>query len=510
MKYAVNSDKMKEIDNYTRDVIKIPSQVLMERAALEVVRVMKEKLQTTDRVLAVCGPGNNGGDGIAVGRILHLQGYQVAILLVGEEEGGSNLFREQLEIARNLGITIENNNKLHEYNIIIDAIFGVGLSRDITGKFEETIRDINRNDNMIYAVDIPTGISADTGKVMNIAVRADRTIAFGCQKQGMLVYPGAYYAGEVTVVDIGFPQSAIDRAKPDTFYYDSIDLCKLPERFSHSNKGTYGKVLVIAGSKGMSGAAYLSAKAAYRTGAGIVKILTSRKNRNILQTSLPEALFAAYDADDYGKEEQNRNLIDMIGWASVIVIGPGLGRSEIAENVLTLVLEHTTAPIVVDADALNMLSSRMDRMNREAGDRLGILAGMLPEDTVLTPHLMEFSRLTGIPVTDIADNIIDTATQCSYNNKLIYVLKDARTIVTKEGRKYINLSGNNGMATAGSGDVLSGIIAALISQGLYPYDASCIGVYIHGLAGDIAAGKKGTYSLMSGDIADAIEEVLHA
>lgn len=510
MKYAVNSEKMKKIDLYTTEWIKIPSQVLMERAALEVVRVMKEKLQTTDRILAVCGPGNNGGDGIAAGRILHLQGYQVAILLLGAEETGNSLFKEQLEIARNLGITIENNNKLHEYNIIIDAIFGIGLSRDITGVFEDTIREINRKDNMVYSIDIPSGISADTGKVMNIAVRADRTITFGCQKQGMLVYPGAYYAGEITVADIGFPQTAIDKAEPDTFYYDSTDLSSLPARYSHSHKGSYGKVLVIAGSKGMSGAAYLSAKAAYRTGAGMVKILTSRKNRNILQTSLPEALFAEYDPEDSEKDEIIRNLIDMIGWASVIVIGPGLGRSERAENLLTLVMEHAAVPVVVDADALNMLSSRLDKTGGEAGERLGILAGMLPEDTVLTPHLMELSRLTKTPVTDIADNIIDTATQCSYNNKLIYVLKDARTIVTKEGRKYINLSGNNGMATAGSGDVLSGMIAALISQGLKPYDASCLGVYIHGLAGDAAVGKKGIYSLMSGDIADAIEEVLRS
>lgn len=508
MRYAINSAQAKAIDDYTTQAIGIPSRVLMERAALEAVKVIKEETSERDRILVVCGPGNNGGDGIAAGRLLYLMGCRVAICLLADELKCSEGLREQLAIARNLGMTFENSNKLHEYNIIIDAIFGVGLTRDVSGDYEAAVNAINSSPCKVYSLDIPSGISSDTGKIMNVAVKACRTITFGYMKQGMLVFPGAEYAGEITVADIGFPQVALEKASPDTYYYDGSDISRLPARYARSHKGTYGKVLIIAGSPGMSGAAYLSAMAAYRTGAGLVKVLSSADNRIILQSALPEALFTSYDSNGKDTIISGQELSDMLSWADVIAIGPGLSRSDIADRLLTEVLENARVPLVIDADAINLLAMRLDRVSRDSRVRLDKLSVMLPGNTILTPHVGELYRLTGIAADIISDNIIDTAGQCSYNNSLIYVLKDARTVVAGEGLRYINVSGNNGMAVGGSGDVLTGIIAALVAQGMSPFEAACLGVYIHGLAGDAAAVRTGYYSLMAGDIIEALKEIL--
>ena len=545
MRYAVNSMQMKMIDDYTVQVHHTSALELMERAAEAVAAVVMKQADKADRILVICGPGNNGGDGVAAGRLLFIQGYHVAILFVGEEGKTSKAMEIQLEKAKKLGVPIDNTNKPHEYNesmvrrgitemvsgheVLIDALFGVGLSRDVTGEYEAVINIMNNSKKTVYAVDIPSGISADSGKVMNAAVRADVTITFGYRKQGLLLYPGAEHAGRIIAADIGFPETAALQADPDTFYYGEEDLDRLPVRREYSNKGTYGKVLVIAGSKGMSGAAYLAAKAAYRTGAGLVKILTSEANRIILQTSLPEALFSAYD-EGADSEERLQKLQENLDWASVIVIGPGLGGSAIAEELTDTVIKYAGVPLIIDADGLGLVAKELSRRSKDDGiipagqfpadtvpdgvaedkvnKRIVLLSEYLKADTILTPHLKELSGLLKMTLPEITDNLIDTARRCTYNNKLIYVIKDARTIVAQQKSRYINVSGNHGMATGGSGDVLTGIIAGLIAQGMKPYEAACLAVYIHGRAGDAAARRKGTYSMMAGDIVDSIEEVL--
>lgn len=550
MRYAVNSKEMKKIDEYTIQEAGIPAFVLMERAAKEVVAVMKTRIDKADHILAVCGSGNNGGDGVAAGRILYLQGYHVAILFIGDENRASDGMKAQLEIAKRIGIPMENRSKLSEYNIIIDSIFGIGLSKPVSGEQEEIINEINQGDHYVYSVDLPSGISADSGKVMKVAVKADETITFGQNKLGLMFYPGTEYAGKLTIADIGFPQLAIEQVKPEFTYFEPADLLQLPDRKKDGHKGSFGKVLVIAGSEGMSGAAYLSAKAAYRTGAGLVKILTSKANRLILQTQLPEALFSAYD-EEKPEEEKRFKLQQDLEWASVIVIGPGLGMTEAAQELVDFVLDTAKVPLVLDADAINLLARELDHkaevkaipllgeerneeerneeernkeeQNKEgqnkaqqeeswkekaAPDRWTGLTAKLKENTILTPHLLELARLMGRSVSEVSNNLVDTAKQCSYNNKLIYAIKDARTLVVQEEKRYINLSGNNGMATGGSGDVLSGIIAGLIAQGMKEYDAACLGVYLHGLAGDAAAKEKGVYSLMASDIIGSLEVVL--
>lgn len=501
MKYIIDSDKMKKIDKYTMEVIKIPSLVLMERAAMEVVALIKQKIKKEDRILVVCGPGNNGADGVAAGRILFLQGYQVAILLPFDKQKYSEQMRAQLTIAENLGMSIDNSNKLNEYNIIIDAIFGIGLSKPVLGIASDIIEEINNGKHDVYSVDIPSGISADTGRVLNTAIKADYTITFGYLKQGLILYPGAEYAGEIRLADIGFPDMALPYVGADTFCYSKEDLSRLPNRKKDGHKGTFGRVLVVAGSEGMSGAAYLSAKACIKTGAGMVKVLTDSKNRNIIQTLLPEALFASYDKDE--------DIASMVSWAQAIVIGPGLGLTKTTERLLDLLINQQDVPLIIDADAINILAKWLDNdyEAKSKEKRIKVLADLLPKNTVITPHPMELSRLLNISTSEISDNIIDIANQCSYN-ELVYVMKDARTIIAGSGKKYMNISGNNGMATAGSGDVLTGMIAGLIAQGMENYEAACLAVYIHGLAGDVAAENVGTYSLMAGDIVDEISNVL--
>ncbi len=562
MRYAVNSEEMKKIDDYTIQAAGIPALELMERAALEVVRAMKKKVGKADRILAVCGTGNNGGDGVAAGRLLYLQGYHVAILFIGDENKTSDSMKVQLEMAKRIGIPMENRDRLPEYNIIIDALFGVGLSRPVSGEYEEIISRINQEPHYVYSVDLPSGISTDNGQVMKLAVKADETVTFGHHKLGLILYPGAEYAGKLTVADIGFPQAATDQVGPGFWYYEPSDLARLPRRSRAGHKGSFGKVLIIAGSKGMSGAAYLSGKAAYRTGAGLVKIMTSEANRLIIQTLLPEALFSSYDGEGLAGEERQGRLLRELEWASVVVVGPGLSLTPTARELVETVISKARAPVIIDADAINLLAGILDH-NQEAessslsqdkekgtgeqeaeergigeqetkereagereiggqeaeereqpwkaariGDRWRKLMSLLKEDTILTPHLLELARLTGFPVTEISNNLVDTANQCSYNNKLIYVMKDARTLVAQGRKRYLNVSGNNGMATGGSGDVLTGIIAALIAQGMAEYEAACLGVYIHGLAGDAAAEKKGVYSMMASDIIDSLGDVL--
>ena len=509
MKYAVDSREMRIIEDYTINRAGVPAVDLMERAALAVVEDVVNNINKNDRICVVCGRGNNGGDGAAIARLLFMRGYDVTIIPIGDGAAPTgSLFELQLEKAGSLGVPIENRNKLDEYNIIIDAIFGIGLSRPVTGVYEQIINEINNNKGMIFSVDVPSGISADNGRVLNVAVKAHRTITFGYMKKGLLLYPGAEYAGKVIVADIGLAPEALSWLCDPSFYYEPEDLSLLPYRPAYSHKGTFGRVLVIAGSKGMSGAAFLSANAAYRMGAGLVKVLTSEANRTIIQSLLPEALFASYD-EDYSEESGRSRLLEDLYWASVVVIGPGLGKEEPAFWLLDKVLSEAKVPVIIDADAINILSERLNQANLMPEKRMERLSEYLKPQSIITPHLMELARLTGKTVSDIQDNLIDTAVACSYNNEIIYVIKDAKTIVTYKGKHYINTSGNNGMATGGSGDVLTGIIAALVAQGMDSYQASCLGVYIHGLAGDLAAHEKSSYSMMASDIIESIGRVIN-
>ncbi|BBF43789.1 NAD(P)HX epimerase / NAD(P)HX dehydratase [Lachnospiraceae bacterium KM106-2] len=505
MQYIVDSQQMKAIDQFTIEKIGIPSLVLMERAALAVSNNMLRKISKKDSILAICGTGNNGADGIAVARILMLQGNHVDIYIIGDEKRGSDAFRQQLRIAKNVGINVINNAKISEYNVIIDAIFGIGLNKKVTGSFETVILEVNANNNVVYSVDIPSGINASCGKVEGTAIQADYTISFGYYKMGQILYPGCEFMGELEIVDIGYPKEVLQEANVNAYLFEDVDLNRLPKRKNRSNKGDYGRVLVIAGTKNMSGACYLSAMAAYRTGAGLVKVLTVEDNRSVIQTKLPEAIVITYEPTNLKSKIEIDRIVREIEWATAIVIGPGIGISAASDCLLDLVLKNAKIPVIIDADGINMLAHHSEYVFEDDQGKRKI---DLPGNVILTPHLKEMSRLLDCDTAYVKDNLLSIAQSVTNNKEFVLALKDARTLVSNGKELYVNVSGNNGMSTGGSGDVLTGILAALVAQGLTPNEAACIGVYIHGRAGDHAREQVGTYSLMASDIINAIPFVM--
>ena len=276
MQYIADAREAKKIDGVSIHEIGIPSFVLMERAALKVADFITGIADMgKDRILILCGMGNNGGDGLAIGRILMERGFQIAFTLLGEEKKASEEMKQQIFIARNLSVPEVTNPQITDYTMIVDAIFGIGLTRGITGNYAACIEEVNHADATVISVDIPSGIDASTGKVLGCAIQADYTITFGINKRGLVLFPGAMYAGQVLIEEIGFPKKAVGEVAPAVFSYEKSDIPKLfPKRIPRSNKGSYGKCLVIAGSGQISGAAYFAAAAAYRMGSGLVKVLT--------------------------------------------------------------------------------------------------------------------------------------------------------------------------------------------------------------------------------------------
>lgn len=488
MKNIVSGTDMKKVDSYTIQKIGIPSIVLMERAALSVTELICKNETKDKTVLVVAGTGNNGADGLAVGRMLYLLGYRTCIYILGDINKSNDEFKQQLQIVNNLNIETSENPVSSD--IVVDAIFGVGLSRNVEGKYAEVIDFINSSKNKVYAVDIPSGVNADNGKICGVAVKADYTITFGSHKIGTVLYPGADYCGEVSVADIGVPEMSFDLNTNAIKYATEEDLKFIPPRPNYSNKGTYGKVLVIAGSKDISGAAYLCAKAAFRVGAGLVRVFTAEENRQTIQRLLPEAMVNTYDTEKFDKKA----LQACLNWCDVVAVGPGLSTGVIQKMIVEEVLD-SKLPAVIDADGINNISEE-EKLKKK-----------LRKNIILTPHLGEMSRLIHVPVNEIASDLIQYAADVNYKYNVNCILKDARTVIATEKQVFINLSGNNGMATAGSGDVLTGITAGLIAIGVSFDNAAVLAPYIHGVAGDMAAAKNSKAGLMATDIIEELKEI---
>ena len=478
MIYLPTGEQMRRADLYTIEEIGVPSMVLMERAALEVVRCMEEEQLDFRKVLVVCGSGNNGGDGYAIARLLHLKGHDVTIFFAGNSQKRSEENAQQAKIAAHYEIPVITNLDTEEYSVIIDALFGTGLKREITGHYREILCSVNQMTGEKVAVDLPSGIHDTTGAQMGIAFCADLTVAIAFPKRGL--------TGDIGISSETFSEGTV------TFGYEKQDLfLGFPKRKKNSHKGSYGKVLMIAGGKGMSGAAYLSAKAAYAVGAGLVQIYTHEENRVILQQLLPEAIITTYDTFD------SEQLEKLIQWADLIGIGCGLGKSDTAERVMQYTLKRALVPCVVDADGINILSKHMEWI--EVTNAL----------IVLTPHMKEMSRMLQCSVKELIEQRMERLHAFVERYKVVCVLKDARTLVAKEHRNtYLNLSGNAAMAKAGSGDVLAGVIVGILAQQCEPYTSACLGVFLHGLAGDMARDKKGAYSVLASDLVAEISSVL--
>ncbi len=512
-----DAEEAKEIYRISIHEIGIPSMVLMERAAMSVAACIREQSDpAVDRILAVCGTGNNGGDGVAIARILWEAGYSVSVLIIGQMGKCSDEMKQQITIAERIGMSIltadsretasvVTEEKLEKYTIVIDAIFGIGLSREIRGNYREWIAWINHSAARMVAVDIPSGIHASTGEVLGIAVQADQTVTFGTNKRGLVLYPGTQYAGEIVVADIGFPKQAVARVSPKAYTYDSRQLSVLlPKRKARSHKGTYGTVLVIAGSPQMSGACYFSSAAAYRVGAGLVHILTAQENAAVIRTKLPEAIVSTWSEETLDAEKEM--IRQKISSASVIVAGPGLGQSQAAQRLMEWVLEDTlqkNIPVVIDADGINQLAE-MEHYFTEDGQNGRMIN--LPAHVILTPHLKEMSRLVRKQVSEIDSHMADQVSE--RENGCTIVLKDARTLVSDGADLYINMTGNSALAKGGSGDVLSGMIGGLLAQGLEPMQAATLAVFLHGMAADSYVRDRGTATMLASDLLEEISKVM--
>lgn len=494
MQYLVNAAQMKAADQYTIQRLGVPSLELMERAADGCVQVMEqEKLDLSD-VCVVCGAGNNGGDGFAIARMLLEKDHKVKVFLVGNAEHCTEETKEQIRRLEACGGKVfycmpEDGS----YTLVVDAVFGVGLSRNVEGNYRQVIEWMNAQNAVKFAVDIPSGLSAATGCVLGCAFKADYTVTFQFKKLGLELAQGRKYAGKTVVWDIGISmQTLLD--DPDTVKTDEKEDYRelLPKREEDSNKGSYGKLLIIAGSKGMAGAAYLNAHAAYMAGAGLVRVYTSKDNRAILQTLLPEAIITIYE--DFEQVE----VIRLLEWADAVCVGSGLGQSKTAERILKTVIDYVRVPCLIDADGLNLLADNKNYLRHIEGRKF-----------VITPHMKEMSRVTGDSVENLKKDRVEFLKEFVETLRIVCVLKDSRTLVAGEDRGIrLNQTGNCAMAKAGSGDVLAGIIAGFMAQGKELEEAASLGTYIHGLAGDLAKIEKGVYSVMARDLIEYISKAL--
>ena len=492
MQLWVNAAQMKAADQYTIQKLGVPSLELMEHAAQACVQVLEDEKVDLSHVCVVCGSGNNGGDGFAIARILQNNRCSVETFCVGNPEHYTEETQEQMHRLQECGGKITYGMPQEDsYSVVIDAVFGVGLSRKVEGRYRQVIEQMNRMRGTKFAVDIPSGLSATTGCILGCAFKADYTVTFQLKKIGLELSQGRAIAGRVIVPDIGISTDSIceDQEIVRTAGKD-IYRKMLPDRPEDSNKGTYGRLLVIAGSKGMAGAAYLNAHAAYMTGAGLVRIYTFSDNREILQTLLPEAIITTYE--EYNKEA----LLSLLTWADSVCIGSGLGMSRLSEKILKTVIEYVKVPCLIDADGLNLLAENNNYLNQMAERRF-----------VITPHMKEMSRLTDTPVEELKADRIQILKDFISRYRITCVLKDSRTLIASEEKGIrMNLTGNSAMAKAGSGDVLAGVISGWMVQGKEAEDAAELGTYIHGLSGDLAKFEKGVYSVMARDLIEYISK----
>lgn len=506
---VVTPQQMQEIDVRTVKKYKMPGLTLMENAA----RALAEKalempaLNSPAEVCIVCGPGNNGGDGLAAARLLKGRGCEVQVFLLGSVpklKGDARTNAHKLKAAKIKINEVKGGAGLPTLKaglkrsaVVIDAIFGTGFRGTADKLAGQVIGAINASGVPVLSADIPSGVNGETGQVDGPAVKARVTVTMGLLKTGLLFHPGRSLAGEITVADIGIPPKAIgeQKANVNTIDLESVKLL-LPCRASDAHKGGCGTVLVLAGSAGMTGAACLASLSALRSGAGLVYTGIPESLSDILEAKLTEVITKPMP------ETRNRTLSlqalerigKLMGKADALVLGPGLStHPETAELVHSLVREMNL-PAVLDADALNALSGRTELLNSSA-------------PLVLTPHYGELSRLLKTEIFLIKSQPLRYAREAANKFNHIIVLKGAPTVIAlPDGKAWINTTGNSGMATAGAGDVLAGLIGGLMAQGLAPDKAAVLGVYLHGLAGDLAKENKTEYCMLAGDILDTLPE----
>lgn len=505
---VVTAAEMRAMDARAAGDYMIPGIVLMENAGAAVARQTESCLgSVAGKGLCIfAGKGNNGGDGFVAARHLYNHGARVKIFVVGtgkEEivgDAGTNL-----TITEKMGIEvvyIQNERDWDKAEValtfcdcLVDALLGTGFYGELKPDFIRAVELLNHSHKPIIAIDIPSGVEADTGQIRTVAVKALHTVTLGLYKPGLLLYPGAEHAGTVSVADIGMPPELLtDNAIKQNMITAQYVRSLLPHRPGDAHKGTAGRVLVIAGSRGLTGAAALTSLAALRTGAGLVTLGISEHLHDIMEMKLTEVMTKPLSghADGYLDSSSVDMVRELAAGANVLAIGPGLGGQASTAKAAREIIRQAEAPLVIDADALNALAGSVDILLQSQA-----LA-------VLTPHPGEMARLTGLTNSQVNHDRIHVARQAAGEWGCILVLKGAPTVVAfPDGEIFINTTGNAGMATGGTGDILTGVIAALIAQGLSSHDAAVAGVYLHGYAGDLAAGK-GRIGLIASDLLTAL------
>jgi len=508
----VTAAQMKELDRRTITEARVPGATLMERAGAGVVEAMERTAGPLSgkTVTILCGKGNNGGDGFVVARLLRRRRARVRLLLLANPADlagdARTMHRKFLSVAGSKSILAAPSaeairSTLARSDLIVDALLGTGLSAPVGDPYRAAIELINATERPVIAVDLPSGIHADTGAVMGTAVRADLTVTFGLPKLGLYTGAGLDHAGTVEVVDIGIPPAFVETiaSRVALLTQDTVRRM-LPARRLSSHKGTYGHAGIIAGSVGKTGAAAMAAGAALRVGAGLVTVATPASVNDTLEAKLLEAMTVPMPETKARTLAQAglEDLLSFIHERTAVAIGPGLTTHPETVELIRALLPRLDKPSVLDADALNALAGQTSLLER------------CKVPPILTPHPGEMARLVeGASTRTVQDDRVGTAVRFAQARHVLLVLKGARTVVAHpDGRAAVCQTGNPGMATAGTGDVLTGMIVGLLAQGLTPWDAACAGTYLHGLAGDLAAAERGLAGLIAGDVIDRIPAAL--
>lgn len=504
-------EQMREIDARMIEVYSVPGLLLMENAAVMTARAMAERwpVETHPRVAVVAGAGNNGGDGLAIARLLHTRGYRVRVWLTAPPEALTGDAAQNQKYVSALEIPVSDGTAaaalkkgLGESDLVVDALFGTGLSREVTGAYAAAVGAINGSGKPVISADIPSGIDGQTGRVWGCAVQAALTVTYGLAKTGHLLYPGRSHTGELVVAPIGIAAECVEAAGVDAFTLMPEEItAMLPRRKITAHKGDCGHVGIIAGSAGMAGAAGLAASGAVRGGAGRVSLACPEPACAAAVSVAPEAMGVALPADGAGLLSAGAiDRIDrFIKGKDVIAMGPGWGRGGDLCEIARHILESCPLSMVVDADGLYAVKDIPDIWSTRSCS------------TVITPHPGEMAYLSGESAEAIAADPMGAARAYAAHHGIVVVVKGAATVVASpEGRTYINATGNPGMATGGSGDVLCGLIAALIGQGMDAFDAATLGVWLHGRAGDIVAARTAVWPMSASDIAYTLKDAWHS
>jgi ADP-dependent NAD(P)H-hydrate dehydratase / NAD(P)H-hydrate epimerase len=493
MMYLLSRQEMYACDRYTIQEMGIPGKDLMENAGRGSAEYLRDNLLTIgEQVLIFCGSGNNGGDGFVIGRYLHEWGYHVQIIVTGKYAKMTNETLENYDTCLDMGISIHCTSSyqewhdigidIGEYGIVVDAIFGVGFKGILRGWIAELIREINQKSKLTIAIDIASGIDADNGAADN-AVQAQHTLTMAAIKYGSVLGAGKSCSGRIEVIDIGMPPEVTRQINPAGRLVNS-DMIKLPERKDHYHKGNYGRIAIIAGSPGFSGAAVLAARAALRSGAGLITLFHPQGMEIIFEIQLLEVMTRAIPIDFEELEEQ-------LAKFDVVLFGPGVGVSDRAGEILEMLVHKWQKPLIIDADGLNLLSIRQTLLPKIAGRKV-----------LLTPHIGEFSRLSGIGIKEIMADPAQVLMSFCREKKLKVLLKSSTTILCDGEQLIFDESGNDGLATGGSGDVLSGMICSFAGQGLELAEAGIAASWVLGKTAEKLAEQRETRSIIPSEIID--------